>query len=102
MDCGKGHCHVDTQAGISRCMCPLGHAGRYCHPGMYQLLYVYLCVRNLCSTYSFLCFHPPEGFLSRLLLIHIFSLLTGQSSICPDHVGAFSITYDTAVYIKFR
>ncbi|XP_063584947.1 pikachurin-like [Penaeus indicus] len=33
MDCGKGHCHVDTQAGISRCMCPLGHAGRYCHPG---------------------------------------------------------------------
>ncbi|XP_053647666.1 pikachurin [Cherax quadricarinatus] len=33
LECGPGRCHLDAQAGVPRCMCPLGRAGRYCHPG---------------------------------------------------------------------
>ncbi|KAG7172240.1 Pikachurin-like, partial [Homarus americanus] len=33
LECGSGRCQVDVQAGVPRCMCPLGRAGRYCHPG---------------------------------------------------------------------
>ncbi|XP_066961133.1 pikachurin-like isoform X1 [Macrobrachium rosenbergii] len=32
MECGVGRCHLDGHAGVPRCMCPLGRAGRYCHP----------------------------------------------------------------------
>ncbi|XP_071533608.1 pikachurin-like isoform X2 [Panulirus ornatus] len=34
MDCGAGRCQMDSQAGVPRCMCPLGSGGRYCHPGV--------------------------------------------------------------------
>ncbi|KAK7086587.1 hypothetical protein SK128_027747 [Halocaridina rubra] len=35
MECGVGgRCYVEGQAGVPRCMCPLGRAGHYCHPAI--------------------------------------------------------------------
>ncbi|XP_045584489.2 pikachurin, partial [Procambarus clarkii] len=33
LECGPGRCQLDAQAGVPRCLCPLGRAGRFCHPG---------------------------------------------------------------------